>query len=236
MMKKLTLFLWLLPFLVQAQTYQNGLLLPINPEKVASANEFTVYLPKGGFPAYDTPNGQRIGRIDFAAHEGDVSFIGATPQSEITAAPEYYKQISYSKSVLVYNAQKQGFVRVMGKYWLKARDVQARGFKVDNWQNFLNAKAGKLLGYYANDPGLNLRSAPTIKGKRIKTLKGELMQITPLNVNQGMWAKVRVRKLKRTPCETNLSEKENTEYVLTGWIKILDNDGTPNVWFYPKGC
>ena len=235
-MKKITLILLLVPFLANAQIYQNGLLLPVNPDKVAPASAFTVYLPKGGFPAYDAPNGKQIGRIDFATHEGNVSFIGATPQSEITADPKYFEQISYSKSALVYNAHKQGFVKVLGKYWLKASDVKQRGFKVDNWQNFLNANAGKLLGYYAKGAGLNLRSAPSIKGKRIKTLKGELMQITPLNINQGMWTKVKVHKLKKTPCETNMSKAQNTEYTLTGWVKILDNDGTPNVWFYPKGC
>lgn len=48
--------------------------------------------------------------------------------------------------------------------------------------------------------------------------------------------KVKVTKHKQHPCETNLNEKENIEYKLEGWIKILDDTGLPNVSVPFKGC
>ena len=54
--------------------------------------------------------------------------------------------------------------------------------------------------------------------------------------NEGPWTKVKVKKYREHPCTTGLSQNEIVEYELEGWVKIVDDNGRPNVWYYPRGC
>ncbi len=110
------------------------------------------------------------------------------------------------------------------------------GYKATNWQDFLIENKDKFLGYYANKPGLNLRSEPLKSAKVLKTLRGDLFEIKLQKEAQGNWNKVKVIKYQEHPCKGNLTNEKNIEYILEGWIKTIDDSGTPNVWYYARGC
>ncbi|PIE84857.1 hypothetical protein CSA08_05020 [Candidatus Gracilibacteria bacterium] len=87
--------------------------------------------------------------------------------------------------------------------------------------------------WYANDFGLNLRECNSIKCKKIITLRGDLYGIKLTNKRKGKWCKVKVTKYRKHPCtgESNIVIK-----TYTGWIKLISEEGTLNVWNYSKGC
>src|SRR5690606_40358846 len=70
------------------------------------------------------------------------------------------------------------------------------------------SNAGQVLGFYANDPGLNLRDSPSVNGKVLKKLKGDLFEITPTTQSKGLWVKVKVKKYKEHPCTSDLRSEE----------------------------
>lgn len=90
-----------------------------------------------------------------------------------------------------------------------------------------------VLGWYANEPGLNLRTEPTINSDILVTLKGDLWEITPTNETKGLWCKVTVKEYREYPCS---GEDDLVIRTLTGWVKLLSDEQTPNVWNYGKGC
>ena len=122
------------------------------------------------------------------------------------------------------------------EYWLSEKEIEEKNFIVENWKNFLISRTGRLLGYYANDPGINLRALPSTDSELILTFKGDLFEITPTEQDEGNWVKVKVIKYKEHPCESGLSQNELAEEKYEGWIKLIDNNGIPNVWYYSRGC
>ncbi|MBT32565.1 MAG: hypothetical protein CMO01_23120 [Thalassobius sp.] len=227
-----------------AQALQNGLILPSS--SFASEDNCCIYSPKKGFKVYDAPNGKHIGvlklkdnfEIDNQASYKLYFFDLSSEESEPIAV-ENFKEIGYEIWAISYFEREGDFVRVLNKdvaYWLSKKDIEADGFALVNWQEFLNQTAGSLMGFYANDPGLNLRKLPDASSEKLIGMSGDLYEITPLNENKGLWTRVKVVKYKEHPCENSLSEDENIEFEIEGWVKIIDESGLPNVWFYSRGC
>jgi hypothetical protein len=80
------------------------------------------------------------------------------------------EEIGHEVWAISHLERRGGYVRVVDTrfdYWLSEKEIKLKGFKVENWQNFLPSHADDLLGYYANDPGLNLRIAPDPGGAEV---------------------------------------------------------------------
>lgn len=228
----------------QAQNFPNGLILPSNEN---DSDVCCVYVPQEGLTVYDGPNGKNIGKItrNVEVNTGNqapyrVFFLNNISNETGAIDLSLLEQIGYDVWCMRYFKRQNGYVRVLDDsvgYWLSEQEINRSGFEVVEWQKFLIDHEGLLLGYYAKpSSGLNLREKPTTRSKVIKKLEGELFEISPTNENIGLWTKVKVKKYKEHPCESSLSETEIVEYELEGWIKMVDDDGLPNVWFYPGGC
>lgn len=227
----------------QAQELQNGLILPkAENTKVTCC----IFVPQQGFTVYNEPNGisrgKITGRIPNNANAKEIFniyFIANGNQNPLPIATNYLQEVDYETWALTYVERKNGFVRVLNKetaYWLSEVEIAEQGFKITEWQQFLMEKSGSVLGYYAKKPGLNIRTAPMVAKNKIMTLYGDLHEITLTDEYKGLWNKVTVIIRKEHPCNSSLPEEENITEELEGWVKLIDDSGTPNVWFYVRGC
>ncbi|KAB1065942.1 SH3 domain-containing protein [Salibacter halophilus] len=238
------IILYLLSFnLTNGQELQNGLILP---EQNEDEEICCIYSPENGFTVYDRPDGEKIGRLtrNVDQNVGDQSFyriyfVNHRTKTETQIGLEHFQEIAYEIWALTYSERKDGFVKITyanQDFWLKQSDIENVGFELVEWQSFLADNVNNLLGYYANDPGLNLREKPNTDSGIIRTLKGDTNQISPTNEHHGLWTKVKVIISKEHPCATDLTEEENIIEELEGWIKIVDDNGLPNLWYYSRGC
>ena len=83
---------------------------------------------------------------------------------------------------------------------------------------------------------MRLRKEPNSNTEIIGSVRGDLFEIKLTNQTAGQWCKVKITKYREHPCWTDLSEKENIEYKTEGWLKIIDDNGEPNLWNYTRGC
>jgi hypothetical protein len=229
--------------LTLAQVLQNGLILP----PLANRESYCcIYTPKDGFTVYNAPDGIALGKLTKNASENKgnqapyrIYFVNLVTREETELQQKNFQEIGDEIWCIRYFERRNGFVRVADKavdFWLAENEIKKSGFAITEWQTFLSDNSETLLGLYANEPGLNLREEPLKESNLLKTLRGDLFEIKPTKEHRGLWTKVKVVKRKQHPCESNLGEKENVEYTLEGWIKIVDDSGTPNVFFYARGC
>jgi hypothetical protein len=237
------IFLLLSFNLSYGQVLQNGLILP---DQIEDEEICCIYSPKDGFAVYNGPNGKIIGVLTKNADQnvGEQSyyriyFVDYKTKTETQIGLEYFQEIGYEVWALSYSERKDGFVKIKYEaqdFWLKESQIEKVGFSLVDWQSFLTENVDLLLGYYANDPGLNLREKPNTNSRIIKTLKGDLVQISPTTEFNGLWTSVKVIISKENPCVTDVTDEENTIEELEGWIKIVDDNGLPNLWYYSRGC
>jgi hypothetical protein len=236
-------FLCLTTQFVIGQNKQNGLILPLNTKDPEIC---CIYSPKSGFKVFNSPNGKEIGILTRTIKTNTgaqapyrIFFVDKVTNKVTQIDLNNFQEIEYEILSIKYFERRNGFVRIVNKsvdYWLSEKEIKDKGFKLSEWQQFLIDKSGHVLGYYAKDPGLHLRAKPTTESKILKKLVGDLFEITPTEECEGNWTKVKVRKYKEHPCVSDPTKSENIEYELEGWIKIVDNEGNPNVWYYSRGC
>jgi hypothetical protein len=228
-----------------AQQYQNGLILP-DFNKIDQSEACCIYSPKEGFSIFDSANGNNIGTLtkitesnkdDQAPYK--IFFIDKSTETAKQIELSKFKEIGYEIWAITYFERKSGFVRIVESnvdYWLSEKEIEEKDFKVENWKDFLISKTGRLLGYYANNPGLNLRALPSKDSDLILTFNGDLFEIIPTEQTEGNWVKVKVIKYKEHPCISELNQNELIEEKFEGWLKLIDDNGLPNVWYYSRGC
>ena len=241
-MPKFLTFLILVSHWSFGQVLQNGLILPTAAN---TENSCCIYSPEVGFTVYENPRGLIVGKLtrDVSKNQSDQSayeiyFVDISTKTKTKLDLVNFREVDYEIWSITYFERRDGFVRVVNEnsnYWLNEAEIQKLGFAVVEWQAFLS-NSKNLMGFSANDPGLNLREGPTKEARIIKTLRGDLYEISPTNEHNGLWTKVKIVKRKEHPCETTLTEKDNIEYELEGWIKIVDDSGQPNVGYNARGC
>jgi len=227
------------------QVIQSGIILPDQRDEEEIC---CIYVPEDGFTVYNQPNGEITGHLtgDVKQNLGDqynyqIFFVDDSTKRETQIDLENLQEIAYEIWALTYSTRINGFVKLKLEHdgqdlWLKESDIDKVGFEIVDWQTFLSNNVENLLGYYANDPGLNLREKPTTDSKIIKTLKGDTHQILPTKEHKRLWTKVKVIIYKEHPCRANVTEEDNIMQELEGWVKIIDDNGQPNVWYYSRGC
>ena len=241
--KTLALLFLIIQLPVNSQIRQNGLIIPKDFN-----DEFSccVYVPKNGLTVYNKPNGNRIGKLSLKGKYSPKSdpdynlfIIDDELKRDISVDLESLVEIGYEMLGLTFFERKNGFVRIINTsitYWIKEKDIEDTNFKILDWQQFYFDMKNQLLGFYANEKGLDLKTLPSQNSKTIKILKGDLFEITPTDETKGIWTKVKVKKHKKHPCVADFEEKENIEFEFEGWIEVIDDKGKPNLWFYSRGC
>ncbi len=221
---------------------QHGLIMPAgdNPGQGICC----IYLPTEGVTVYNA-EGQVVGRLQRQMKASNdavglyqlhlVDNQGLTIELFEHVA-EFFDEVSYEIWAMVFHDKREGFVKVLSEksdYWLSLAELQQFKFVALPWAQFLLREQENLLGYYADDAGLNLRSAPNADAEHLLTIRGDLFEIRLTGESSGQWHKVEVIKSAEHFCS---SGEEKIEYRKTGWIKLIDDNGAPNVSFYSRGC
>lgn len=217
---------------VFAQELTKGLIMP-DPDGASKA--CCVHIPVSGLVVYDGPNGKQIGRLEPESADNSTAFykIFIKGDQGVTAFPySSLYMVGYEVLAVKYVDKKGEFVQAYNGYWLSVKELQSKGLMLTTWMDYL-VKTKNVLGWYANDPGLNLRAEPTTNARILATLKGNLWEITPTNETEGLWCEVVVKQYRNHPCS---GESDLVIQTLTGWVKLLSDEQTPNVWNYGKGC
>jgi len=241
--KTLAFLLLITQLSLYSQVRQNGLIIPKDFNTEFSC---CVYAPKNGFSVYNKPNGNRIGTLSTktkyktkSEFDENLFFIDDQLKKDLVIDLKNLVEVGYEMLSLTFFERKNGFVRIADKsaeYWLKEKEITDTNFKVLDWQQFYFDMKHQLLGFYADEKGLDLKTAPSLNSKTIKTLKGDLFEIIPTDKTKGNWTKIKVKKYKKHPCVADFEEKENVEYEVKGWIEVIDTKGKPTLWFYSRGC
>lgn len=242
-MKKLICsFILFIPILLFAQTAKRGIIVPAVDSLKYSDNYCCVLSPPQGFSVYDSPKGKVIGtlkRVGDKKKDDQFAYKIYLVSGGTKLAVDNYREVGYEIFAINYTEAKEGFVKVLNEeksYWLNVSEIEKQGFKTVAWLDHLIAESKTNLGYYANEPGLRLRKAPNVTSEILKSINGDLFEIKLTNQTNGQWCKVKVKKYKEHPCNSDLDEKDNLEYELEGWLKVIDDDGELNIWSYTRGC
>lgn len=219
----------------QGQTITKGLIIP----KDANFLDYCcVYVPTSGINIYNKPNGTILGKIVQVtrgvsyskSHKIFLNLHGKSKPIGHTNVEVVRDEIT----ALVYVEQNSNFVKINDGYWIEVSELEEKGLKIVNRMQYLIDKSPDVIGYYANNPGLNLRTGPSKQSKLILTLKGDLLEIKLTEEVKGLWCKVIVTKYIHHPCASK-GNFDGIDKVYIGWIKLLSDDQTPNVSYY-KSC
>ena len=211
-----TLLCVLISFVCHSQHLTKGIIIPKNGSKFSAC---CIYIPKSGLDIYDNPKGTQTGKI--------------VPDNIESSS---LHQMTSEMSALIYVEQVDNFVKIKANCWLSITELSKHGLTPVNWMRYLIDNSPNVLGYYANNPGLNLRKSPSIQSEVILTLKGDLLEIKLTKEIKGLWCKVDVTAYTEHPCASKGNFTDIKQKSMTGWIKLLSDDLTPNVSYYPKGC
>lgn len=214
------------------QALTKGLIMP-DPD--GPFRSCCVYIPTTGLVAYDRPNGKSVAALQ-REHAGDdravyKAFIKSDQGLKAFDYTNFY-MVGYEIMAMVYVDKRGDFVKTNSGFWLSVSELRSKGLVLTTWMDYLIRKQD-VLGWYANEPGLNLRAEATTSAEILATLKGDRWRITPTNETKGLWCKVTVKEYKNHPCT---AENDVVIRTLTGWVKLLSDEQTPNVWNYAKGC
>ena len=233
-------FVWL--FAAQgllAQHSTSGLIAP-GPKDESCC----IYMPKSGFTLYSGPGQSSIGKLEYKKNEdGTIEpYVAVVALNDQDSPKELgwdgLKEVGYEVLAITFFDRNSGFIRILNEqvnYWVEESEVTAAGYQVETWQEYMTRKAGKVLGFYPVEP-LNLRAGPSTSEEKVKTLEGTNIEMTSTGEHKGQWSKVKVIKYKKHPCEGGEPGEENIEFELEGWVKAIDDSGSPNVWHFTRGC
>lgn len=218
-----------------SQNLSAGIIYPTSDE----FDGCCMYVPENGFKLYDKPSGKIVAKIVKGTPEyGAVYKLYLRKYGYPDEMVPYDKMemVGYELFSLVFTDSRDSFVRVLDDYWISIHEIKESGLDAISYRDYLIKKTSEVLGYYANPPGLNLRTGPSTEYEIIKTLKGDTWQITLTTQYEGAWCKVKVTEHKEHPCVSGDFSDNNIINEYEGWIKLLDKKGIPNVWHYAKGC
>ncbi len=211
-----------------SQEFKAGLIMPNEDFKLCC-----VYIPNSGLKIYDKPNGKIQGQINLGkADNNDEFYTAIIEKNGVERELEYQnlEMVGYEIMALVFIDLKSDFVKLNDGYWISSEELKSKNLRLISWMDYAIDKDTE---WYANKPGLNLRKGPSTDFEKITTLKGDLFGIKLTTEKKGKWSKVKVTKYRKHPCsgENNLIIK-----TYSGWIKLISEEETLNVWNYGKGC
>ncbi|MEI6764231.1 MAG: hypothetical protein WCM76_01240 [Bacteroidota bacterium] len=235
-----SVFLFILPALIfighvtaQNSGWGSGIIIPEKGIQTMHIN-----MPLASFGLFDTPGGKKAGTIFM---KNSVNVVYSLEQKMIVCRvkDEDLAEVAAAGWCLKYYGEQGDFVKILVQstgigLWISKTELNYLHLKPETWLDFMLAKK---TGFYPNiDIGLNLRLEPDAGSKKIVLMKGDHYLIDLDGETDGAWAKATVKKYSTRPCKAASSDNLSAQETLHGWIKIVDDKGFPNIWFYPRGC
>ncbi|WP_324027643.1 SH3 domain-containing protein [Maribacter sp. BPC-D8] len=211
-----------------SQEFKTGLIMPNNEFKICC-----MYIPSSGLKIYDKPNGDIQGKIHLGKADSNNEFYTAFIEKngdETALESSNLEMVGYETMAVVFVDSVNGFVMLNNGCWISVEEVTSKNLNLISWMNYAIKKNSE---WYADAIGLNLREGPSTDFKKIATLKGDLFGITLTTEKKGKWSKVNVKEYRKHPCS---GEDNVLIETYTGWIKLISEQETLNVWTYQKGC
>ncbi len=159
--------------------------------------------------------------------------------------------------IKVYEITDDGFLKIFNQstrkgYWVNIGELKNRGILFFNYEEILFGKKSNLpkeilnvkkqtnIGVNLVESCLNLRELPQINSSKIDCCasngwsKGTRHLI--ILERKGQWAKVEVTYLLPEIIEGSMSDCDNIEdKKIIAWVKAIDDNGFPNIWFSVSG-
>jgi hypothetical protein len=206
----------------------------IYPEK--GVREWTLNFPLAKIELFDGPSGKSVGSIIKKNSLNILYQINAKGFPYRVADKDLVELLPHGYCLKFFEI-RDNFVKVLvnstGRgYWISLKEMAYLRYKSMNWVTWM--KSSKEVFYPMVDVGINLRSAPDQKSNKVELLKGNHYAITLSGNTEGSWAEASVSYYAVPPCKGN--QKVAASKVMQGWIKVIDDAGMPNIWYYPQGC
>lgn len=183
-----------------------------------------------GLIVFDTPNGIPIGKL--VGVEGLQMSCNA---QMIQIDQRDFREYTYGVSGLTYFEEKEGYLRMFthsyaGGVWVRQSELAYQEWNKQTWMEFL--LTGHTLFPESLKVKMNLRAKPEAGATLLTTLSDDRFFITATGKSQGLWAEVKVVQYEEAYCSGN----DTILNTWTGWVKLLDDKGHPNLWYYTRGC
>jgi len=216
-----------------SKSIEKGLILP---KDINAWNPCCLYIPKTGLKLYKSPITKSIGNLRLINqnqssefYESEIKYLnGETEKYEM----EYFEMVGYEIFALKYISSNSSYLQLENKLWIDNAELQEQGLKHKSWMRFA-IEEEDVLGWYGNKPGIELRRNPKEDSELIMLLEGDLFEINLSEDLQGEWIKVIVKEYQIHPCNEPNAKPIKKH---SGWIKLISENGTLNVWNYRKGC
>lgn len=238
-MKKLIFLIFMLSGIaLQAQEnylklYGMGFLTPVK-----GAEKLNINFPNAKIALYEHPQGNKCGYIYKKDLLNVVYQVNGGKQAYGIALQDM-TEFEKKNYCLKFFEQRNGFVKVIlnsnGRgYWISEKELGYLNYTALTWLSYLNQRKTGL--HPLHQAGVNMRAAPDAKSKKIELLKGDRYLIDLTGNTEGMWAECNCRKYDVRPCKYKSPGTLKPIAQYKGWIKLTDDGGYPNLWFYIDGC
>jgi len=194
------------------------------------------YVEKCSVHILNAPGGHPVGYLSYEKvdHYSERFVWESSAGESLSISQDNLRETSYEKSSLLVFAEQDGFVRIIGadekeQYWVSIDELEEGGLIYQSWLTFMTTNDRSFLTFKYK---MNCRSAPSVDAKKLLTVSGHNFEIAPTGEVEGLWAKVDVKEYNSDYCEG----AHQLVYTYHGWMKILDDAGYPNVWFFTRGC
>jgi hypothetical protein len=238
-MKKIVVFCFLMVALLGVEAQEgpvpsSGIGI-IFPEK--NINERCLNFPLARIELFDAPGGEKAGFIT-KKNSLNLMYQVAAQNFPFRVQDKDLAELAPLAYCLKIFAREGDFVKVLvnstkNGYWISLKEIGYLRFSAMLWIDWMKTQKG--LFYPMVDMGINLRSAANPQSNKLALLKGPLFAIQLTGKTEGSWAEVTASRYASPPCKNTGSNAAPIE-TKSGWLKVLDDAGMPNIWFYPRGC
>ncbi|MFK7770662.1 MAG: hypothetical protein AB8F94_00930 [Saprospiraceae bacterium] len=188
------------------------------------------------FKLYDAPNGNKNGTLGMEEkEEGPSSQVWRNTEGIWLTTPERaIMEYDYEIDGFIVLQEKDSFIQILPfdggeESWASIAEIEKEGAKYQSWKDFMITSNRN---FFTSDYGMNLRVSPTIEAEKILTVKGDQFEIKLTGKTEGLWGEVMVEEYDSDYC----SSPRNLVKEHRGWLKLLDDKGFPNLWYYTRGC
>ena len=218
----------------QAELWGIGM---ITNEPNPSALPGLVIFPDSQVPLYEHPGGKQVAVVYRATDQWRLLIQQEGSQAKTEANPDDLREVGYESGAVIVFEEKEGYLKVLPRStdqgtWMKIDDLAQHGFGFLSWIDFLQGKSEGGL-FPRETMAINLREGSEATHRKIATLRGELIDITPTGQKKGLWLEVDVVRYDVHICadgQGHIAERWR------GWLKAIDDQGYPNLWYYTRGC
>lgn len=243
--------------LLFAQTNQGGFISPTDSLIKTLQAENIFYLPASGFTLYRTPNiADTIGKIEPLIPnqkalkppyfrdltQARIFIEGSKPQ--MLSGKHIFKTFDDCLHIPFYQ-QGNGYIKILESYydslWIKIDEVFEKDFQLVSWSDFYGRD-----GMFITVPSgkkTPLLQSPYQDSKTLLQLDDNHFDIRVSYFDEksktcceGLFCYVKITEYKVHPCYGGDYSKNNIVRKLTGWVKLLDENGKRLVLHNSGGC